>query len=152
MHTVTDYMSTDHKHCDDVFAALENSVKNGRWDAAAETFKDFIEAMQAHFMMEEEVLFPAFEQATGSSAGPTAVMRGEHQQMRDIFVELRDAFEQRNPDEFSGVADTLNIMLQQHNMKEEGILYPMTDRVLANTREEVLDAMNKLAPCAEINP
>ena len=144
MHTVTDYMSTDHKHCDDVFAALENSVKNGRWDAAAETFKEFTEAMQVHFAMEEEVLFPAFEQATGSSAGPTAVMRGEHLQMRDIFDELRDALDRNDAADFAGVADTLNIMLQQHNMKEEGILYPMADRMLSASRDSLLTEMRNL--------
>lgn len=144
MNTVTDYMSIDHKHCDEVFAALENSVRNGRWDTAIEAFKAFIGAMQVHFDMEETVLFPAFEQATGSSAGPTAVMRGEHQQMREIFDELRDALDRQEADDFSGVADTLNIMLQQHNMKEEGILYPMADRMLSARRDALLTEMSNL--------
>lgn len=152
MNTITEHMSTDHKQCDDIFAALETDVTEGRWEAAERAMREFAGAMRAHFAMEEEVLFPAFEAATGNSMGPTVVMRSEHVQMREILKELDDALAQRAPADFAGIADTLNIMLQQHNMKEEGILYPMTDRVLANTREEVLDAMSKLAPCAEINP
>lgn len=144
MNTVTDYMSIDHKHCDEVFATLENSVKNGRWDAAGAAFKEFIGAMEVHFEMEETILFPAFEKATGSSAGPTSVMRSEHQQMRDIFAELGDALERREANDFSGVADTLNIMLQQHNMKEEGILYPMADRMLSAGRDALLTEMRQL--------
>ncbi|QAU35352.1 hemerythrin domain-containing protein [Janthinobacterium sp. 17J80-10] len=144
MNTVTDYMSTDHKHCDDVFAALENSVRSGQWDLAAETFKEFTEAMDVHFSMEEDVLFPAFEQATGSRAGPTAVMRDEHQELRGMLGQLGDALRLRDAIEFSGVADTLNIMLQQHNMKEEGILYPMADRMLAASRDVLLTEMSNL--------
>lgn len=149
MKTVTDYMSIDHKHCDEVFAALENSVRNGRWEIAIGAFKEFIGAMQVHFDMEETVLFPAFEQAAGSSAGPTAVMRGEHQQMREIFDELRDALERQEANDFSGVADTLNIMLQQHNMKEEGILYPMADRMLSAGRDALLTEMRNLKEPAQ---
>jgi len=144
MDTVTEYMSIDHKHCDNVFAALEHSVKSGRWKAADEAFQEFINAMQIHFKMEEDVLFPAFEQATGNSAGPTAVMRGEHQELRDILDQLGDALQQRDASDFSGVADTLNIMLQQHNMKEEGILYPMADRMLAASRAVLLTEMSNL--------
>lgn len=144
METISDYMSIDHKQCDDVFAALERSVAEGHWDTAVPTFRQFHEAMRQHFAMEEDVLFPAFEQATGSQAGPTAVMRSEHLQMREIIDELQQALDQRDAENFAGIADTLNIMLQQHNMKEEGILYPMADRVLSNEREALLHNMNNL--------
>lgn len=151
MTTITETMGLDHKQCDEVFAAVERDVNEGRWDAAGQAMRQFAEAMRAHFAMEEDVLFPAFEAATGNTFGPTAVMRSEHEQMRAILKELDDALAQRDQSEFAGIADTLNIMLQQHNMKEEGILYPMTDRVLAATREELLDAMSKLAPSTELH-
>lgn len=149
MDTITEYMSIDHKHCDDVFAALERSVSAGQWDTAHASFKEFAEAMQLHLAMEEAVLFPAFEAASGNSSGPTAVMRSEHQQMRDIIDDLREALEGHDAEGFSGVADTMNILLQQHNMKEEGILYPMTDRVLSARRETLLSEMNNLTMPAQ---
>lgn len=142
MDTITDYMSIDHKHCDDVFAALERSVSTGDWKTADHTWEEFFAVMLQHFAMEEEVLFPAIEMATGSKAGPTAVMRAEHQQMRDIISESREALQQRDATGFAGIADTLNIMLQQHNMKEEGILYPLADHLLAGSREILLNDMN----------
>ena len=36
------------------------------------------------------------------------------------------------------LADTLLIMMQQHNMKEENILYPMCDQHLAGETPELL--------------
>ncbi len=144
MDTITEYMVIDHKHCDDVFAALERDVSEARWASADTSMIEFAGEMDLHFAMEEYVLFPAFEQATGNTAGPTAVMRSEHDQMRAMIADMRDAVDKRDGAEFSGIAETMNIMLQQHNMKEEGILYPMTDRVLGDSREDILERMAQL--------
>ena len=82
--------------------------------------------------MEEEVVFPAFEQTTGMTGGPTAIMRMEHTQMRGILDQMAaDALE----GDFESVADhgdTLLMVIQQHNMKEENILYPMVEQHLAD--------------------
>lgn len=70
--------------------------------------------------------------------GPTQVMRMEHGQIRALLDDAVDALEQANPDDFLGLADTLLIMMQQHNMKEENILYPMCDQHLAGETPELL--------------
>ena len=42
--------------------------------------------MLRHFEMEEAVLFPAFEEATGMTQGPTMVMHAEHVQMKGVLA------------------------------------------------------------------
>lgn len=64
-------------------------------------------------------------------AGPSQVMRFEHAQMRDLLARMEQAAARHDGDEFSGLAETLLILMQQHNMKEENILYPMCERTLA---------------------
>ncbi len=145
MGAITDYMSSDHKYCDDVFASLERSISDRHWDTAAQEMTEFINSMTLHFGMEEEVLFPAFEQATGNTTGPTSVMRAEHQQMCGIMKQMQEALDERDAVEFLGASETLSIMLQQHNMKEEGILYPMTDRVLSDKSDAILAVMNNMS-------
>ncbi|MHB1590243.1 MAG: hemerythrin domain-containing protein, partial [Sulfuricella sp.] len=105
-------------------------------------FQAFLRAMRRHFKMEEEVLFPAFEQRTGMSMGPTQVMRTEHAQMNELLDAMEDALRQQDKDGYLGQAETLLIMTQQHNIKEEQILYPMADRALAPELEEVLKRMH----------
>ena len=63
--------------------------------------------------------------------GPTAVMRSEHAQIRELMEAAAAAIDARDADDFSGYAETLHIMTQQHNMKEENVLYPMCDQHLA---------------------
>jgi len=131
MTTITHYMESDHRRCDELFAAAERLVAAGEWSAAAEAYARFNDAMEHHFGMEEGELFPAFEAASGSTLGPTQVMRMEHGQMRALFERMRKALVAKDMDEYLGTSDTLLILMQQHNMKEEQILYPMSERVLS---------------------
>ncbi len=130
MSGITSALQHHHKLCDDDFVAAEDAARNGDWTACAASYGKFRTEMLAHFGVEEEVLFPAFEQRTGMVGGPTQVMRGEHVQMRDLLRQMDEALVQKNEDGFGGSAETLLVMMQQHNMKEENILYPMCDQAL----------------------
>lgn len=127
MTSIAELMTHDHRACDHDFARAETCADRGQWEDASQALDAFSRALNAHFDAEEQTLFPAFEAATGMTQGPTAVMRGEHRDMREILGRLQEAIGARDADEFSGEAETLMIMLQQHNMKEENILYPMCD-------------------------
>lgn len=144
MQTISRYMATDHKRCDELFASAETSVHNNDWSTAEAALKEFGEGLERHFAMEENVLFPAFEKATGSTEGPTNVMRMEHRQLRAILGMLHESLANRDAEGFLGYSDTLNTMMQQHNMKEESILYLMTDRVLMGQHEEIVGAMDAI--------
>lgn len=148
MQTVSTYLTSDHRRCDDVFIDMEQCVSGGRWEDAQTRLQEFSDGVEHHFAMEETVLFPAFEKATGNSAGPTGVMKGEHRQIREILQVLRAALGMRDTVSFLGNSETLNIMIQQHNAKEESILYLMADRVLAGQQQELLAAMHQLAGAA----
>lgn len=126
-----DLMTDDHRHCDDLFAAAEKAATGKQWDAASAAFARFRAAVEAHLAAEEQTLFPAFEVATGMTMGPTRVMRMEHEQIRELMGDAARALGDRLGDAYAGYAETLLIMMQQHNMKEENILYPMCDEQLA---------------------
>jgi DUF438 domain-containing protein len=64
--------------------------------------------------------------------GPTQVMRGEHAQMRLLLTAAASALTAQDVDDYAGNAETLLIMMQQHNVKEENVLYPMCDQHLAD--------------------
>jgi hemerythrin-like domain-containing protein len=131
--SITSPLFQHHKHCDEIFADAEEACGNGDWAAGATAFGVFREQLETHFASEEELLFPAFEAATGMRSGPTEVMRGEHRQMRDLLAQMQDAVASRDGDAFGGAAETLLILMQQHNMKEENILYPMCDNALGSS-------------------
>jgi hemerythrin-like domain-containing protein len=146
MSTIVEFLGGDHRACDDLFASAEAAVAQKNWDSARSLFERFQNAMAHHLAMEEDVLFPAFEARTGMTSGPTEVMRMEHAQMRDLLQEMAKAVAAGNQNGYLGLSETLNMLMQQHNLKEENMLYPMADRVLGDERGGLIHAMEALAP------
>lgn len=132
MHNIQEFMADDHRACDVFFARTEQAVSDQAWASAEQYFTQFQTALLQHFSAEETFLFPAFEAQTGMRMGPTQVMRGEHLQMRQLMDAARAALLAQDADDYAGYADTLLIMLQQHNLKEENVLYPLCDQHLAS--------------------
>jgi len=137
MSTIAEFMSTDHQACDEAFARAEEAALASDWSAAQTYFETFNRAMARHFRMEEEVLFPALLDANGP-LGPVQVMRMEHEQMNDLIEQLSASLRNQNSKAYGGVSETLLIVMQQHNLKEEQILYPIADRLLATVLESLL--------------
>lgn len=131
------YLTTDHRHCDECLGLLRSQAIAGHWAAAAEAFARADHDIRAHFAAEEEVLFPAFEASSGMTCGPTAVMRMEHDEARELLLDLNEAIAAQDADGVRGYGEALLILLQQHNMKEENILYPMAQRGLGADAGEV---------------
>jgi hemerythrin-like domain-containing protein len=135
---ISSLMTGHHARCDELFADLQVRLAEGGWNDAARQFRDLCEQMERHLQAEETVLFAAFESATGVAAGPTAVMRQEHGRMRALLEQIGPSLAARDPDRADGCMATLAILMRQHNQKEENILYPMLDVVLADGADELV--------------
>ena len=141
MDTISGYLGTHHRRCDQLCIDAEKSVAAELWDRADGLFHEFCAALEQHFAMEEDVLFVAFEKAIRSTEGPTCVMRDEHNKIRSVIFMLHDALTRRARNAFLGHADTLNIMIEQHNQLEESVFYPMIDRLLGAQKHAIVEAM-----------
>ncbi len=144
MNTISQFLIADHRRCDQFFAGAEASAKPD-WASTLENFAQFHSALTHHFSMEETVLFPAFEQFTGNTMGPTRMMRMEHEQMLELCARMAAAMGTQDETEYSGVAETLLIMLQQHNLKEEQVLYPMSDQMLSGQVMALIERMQTVS-------
>ena len=144
MSTISSFLTTDHRACDEEFADMENAVASGDWDLSAEKLNKFITDLLHHFDMEEKVMFPTFEDVTGMIQGPTMIMRMEHDQMRQLLNALQEDLEKKNKNHFFGVSESLMMLMQQHNMKEEQMLYAMADVHLASLVPQVIENMKAI--------
>ncbi len=142
MGTIRDFMGSDHRACDDLFASAESAVAQKNWDSARTLFDQFL---THHLSKEETVLFPAFEARMGNSRGPTEVMRSEHVQMRDLIQSMAGAVAANDQNAYLGLSETLNMLMQQHNMKEENMLYPMSDQMLGSDCDDLIRTMQAVA-------
>ena len=135
MTTINEVMTRVHRVCDSHFADTEAAVAGKDWPQAEVAWHLFSRTLGRHMTRDEEgLLFPALEEANGP-AGPTQVMRMEHEQMRALMGQAQSALADHDAQEFLGLAETLMLLIQQHNIKEEQILYPMMDQSLANATD-----------------
>ena len=128
--TINEFMTTDHRACDNQFAELENIVDQGNFDGAKLMFKEFHEHMLHHFKMEEEVMFEEFNKSEGSGCNPTSIMIMEHDQMKNLFSQMQEAVNNNDKEQFLGLSENLLFIMQQHNMKEEQMMYNLADDAL----------------------
>ena len=140
--TIVQFMTQEHRDCDTEFAAAEQAAANEEWEKTEELFMKFANDTLRHFKREEEELFPAFEAQTGSSEGPTMVMRYEHEQVKGLIGKMAGAIESTDKDAYLSLCESMMILLQQHNMKEEQMLYAMCERILPEeTKVTTLEKM-----------
>lgn len=125
---INDTMMKDHAACDAAFARAAEAAPRQLAGAATRGWR--LGDIARHIALEEERLFPAFEESSGMSAGgPTEMMRSEHVQMQPLFAQMRDAAAQ-DAAAYLDASQALHDILQQHNMKEEQMMYPMLDQSL----------------------
>jgi hemerythrin-like domain-containing protein len=90
-------------------------------------FTDFADVH--HHGKEEEILFPALEDAGfPHDAGPVGIMLHEHTQGRQLTKALRD------PSSFAQAALAYAALLRAHIEKENQVLFPMADNAVEDQR------------------
>ncbi len=148
MASINEFFSAQHRACDRIFEEMEETISRKDWPQAESLYKALSKDTLQHFSNEEEALFLLFEEKTGMRAGPTQVMRSEHIELRELLQRIGDAVQAGNQDEALGTAETFFLFLQQHNVKEEQMLYPMADQALQGSLHE-LSAKVPGFPCPD---
>ena len=139
LRTVNEALSWDHDRLDALEGAAFEARSQGHLAEAAAMYAAFAFGLRRHIRFEEELLFPEFEEKTGHSAtaGPTMVMRDEHREILDCLDRIQASITDPASTAES-VRHALHLVLGNHNLKEENIVYPMTDQALGAEARDAL--------------
>ncbi|MCZ7607702.1 MAG: DUF2249 domain-containing protein [Planctomycetota bacterium] len=126
--TVCDYLIWDHRRMEEILADALALAQAGNWQEAQARFAEHAVALTHHAFIEDEVLFPAYDEATGNLPdGPTALMMQEHHDVRAGIERIARAAKQRDLEELEDAHDALVDVAAEHHAKEEEILFPGID-------------------------
>jgi hemerythrin-like domain-containing protein len=149
----TEILMSEHRVIETVLACLEKIADEAGSSRAIDVgdARDVVAFLQTfadrcHHMKEEDRLFPAMERCgIPRDAGPTAVMRHEHELGRGHVRRMEaavDAFERGDAaaaGRFATESHAFVGLLREHIAKEDQILFPMADRMLsAAVQDELL--------------
>jgi iron-sulfur cluster repair protein YtfE (RIC family) len=140
---LSDYFGQDHEQLHNLLNQFER-LKQTDPAAARERFTEFKAGLERHIGWEEQIVFPIYEAKFAlRDAGPTAAMRWEHRRIQNALNEIQALLEQRQTVDDIAILILRNL-LQQHNLKEEDILYPALDALLDRPeRDQVFLAMGR---------
>ena len=147
----TEVLYTEHRVIERVLHVLSTLARGARKGedvdlADARDALDFIVsyADRCHHGKEEAELFPAMERCgLPRDVGPTAVMRTEHDEGRAHVRAMRDAVGATPFDAatFARRGAAFVLLLRDHIVKEDQVLFPMAEQMLAPAALEELAAI-----------
>ncbi|WP_447974658.1 hemerythrin domain-containing protein [Nitrospira sp. Kam-Ns4a] len=134
--TVASYFEQDHDRLDALLTTF-HKLKRTDFARATERFREFKLGLQRHIVWEEALLFPLWEERSGITDGPTAVMRMEHRRIGAALEALHHKVKIGDPD-CDAEERALLALLEAHNLKEERVLYPAIDQAIGDAERATL--------------
>ncbi len=132
MGDVSSYMMHKRHDSDRNLASARNAATRGHWFDCEVYTKAFLDAMESYFVIEESILFPAFEEETGGAIGLTRLMLLEHLRLRKLMETLSETSTNKDWIGFQTCASTLAATMRRYNLHEERYFYPMVEDLLAD--------------------
>ena len=81
----------DQRDYEDLLVACASVARVCKWVAARERLDDLVSLLKGHFLMEEEVSFPAYEALVDAPGAPTRKLREDHNLIRVSLEGLSEA-------------------------------------------------------------
>jgi len=127
---ITSYMSQDGTRLRALLAEVDRLLEDEQIERADHLFQDFYAGLLRHMQVEEDLLFPLFEQRAGVLGSPIERLRGEHRELSDGLAKMHDALAHLDARRYARARLELGALLASHEAKEGRVFYPVIDRCL----------------------
>ena len=150
MKSIEPIMRHDHQRLDALLEAAADAVSEQRWQDGAVLLERFRHGIvDGHMVVEETLLFPAFESQPGNAdLALTAILRKGHQDLRVFLEEMAEDIAAHDDEEFAALLRTLRALLRQHDAKEESELYPHLAAIMPDQGRAASELLLSLQPVA----
>lgn len=128
--SVTEYLAHDHDRLDSLLLEVIKLIAARRFTEARPRLSNFAFGLRRHIHLEDEFVYPRFEQLTGIIGGPTMVMRDEHRAIEHHLAGMIDAAMRDDRDGFDSEQEAMVAVMSDHTAREEALIYPLMDRHL----------------------
>jgi iron-sulfur cluster repair protein YtfE (RIC family) len=132
------WLNHDHLEYEELLLDCRAAAEAEEWRSAKELFEKLVAHVKVHMLIEEEILYPAYEKAVNVPHGPTKALREEHDEIYRLMRDLSHVLKTNDSDLFLESLLPLEKVMIKHHEKEEEIFLPMAGHVLLAQREEIM--------------
>ncbi len=133
------WLNHDHKNFESAVYKCRSASDDANWPLAQQVFDELVTSYRFHVRIEEEVLFPAYEQHPGVPRDPTDSLRADHAQIFRLMDHISRQLGQSPNDSLAEDLSLLYRTLISHHEKEEQIFLPMASQALYSDKDAILE-------------
>ncbi len=145
----SNWLVHDHRRHEAALTECELAAGAEDWREAVELFRRFVDGLRLHMRMEDEVLYPLFEETCPGVAEDIADLRYEHERLSQLVEELVHVIRHKDFDHLEASLRPLKRIMMEHNAHEELVFRRMSDSPLLQRREEIMERLARLGPVDE---
>jgi hypothetical protein len=123
-------LTDQHRHMRPLFEELRGAVAGGRGDEARLALARLRQAIDAHFALENEMLFPALHGLQPQYDADLTALQGEHQGFLEQLVRLEGMLDGAGLSPFGTAFAEFSAALGRHEQREERLVGMMSDTPL----------------------
>jgi hemerythrin-like domain-containing protein len=138
MNNSDNWLVHEHSLYEGLLSQCQDAVEMEDWGTVSRVFNELVTHLKRHMMLEEEVLYPAYESTPHAPQGPTAALREEHAGIVRLIRDMVQIIKTRNSEHVLGGLAHLQFQMIKHHEKEEDIFLPMASHILNTSRDELL--------------
>lgn len=138
MNEMSNWLFHDHCQCETMLSTCQESVEREDWKAAKRVFAELVSHVKHHILMEEEILYPAYDHLMDTSRRATTALRREHEQIARLLRDLSAVLSTLDSEVFLESLLPLDEIMTKHHEKEEELFLPMAGHALLAEREEIM--------------
>lgn len=120
------HTAEQHRHLREILRDFDSAVAAGDRSWVAEVFALYRSALEAHFALEEDVLFPALHGLHPEHRAELEALADEHVELAAVLERLAAGLERDSMDRFGGTVRGLVKTLGRHEQREERLVRSLT--------------------------
>lgn len=136
----------DHRRFEETVRQCEIAAGAEDWNTAVELFNSVIDDLKLHIRMEDEVIYPFFQQEVDDPDDEIGDLMYEHDNLARLLTDLSKVIKNRNFDHFETSLEPLYQAMLEHNAHEEEVLKRMDDAPLLTNREKIVQQLESIKP------
>ncbi|MCK4743817.1 MAG: hemerythrin domain-containing protein [Sulfuriflexus sp.] len=142
MNDNSNWLVHDHDRYDNALTECEIAADMGEWKNVTVLFNAFIEDLQLHMRLEDEVLYPFFVKEVGDSDGEISDLSEEHEEITRLLSDLLYIVKSNDFDHFLDSLEPLHEILNEHNEHEEAVFRCVENEDILSHRDEIMAQFN----------